>query len=271
MTQQYLMLQREGYLIRSSLTTGLHSMRRATFADLQACYTALFQLSIGTERLLKVTLILDHFHRTGFDAGANFRRFGHKLLDLYGAAKAVSAHYDEQLPDLDSVPLSKEILSLLHIFADGRRYYNLDNLLTRTTDIDPLKQWKAILQAVAQSELRQRLVRQATIESITLEQLLGGMLVTEFSDLDGSSLNNRTIHFQAQIQTAAARYAVWHTVVLLSAIERLMSNASYQAMSRDCTEHADERWIPTMSEFLPFLSLDRGDVLRRSSWLFPIR
>ena len=61
----YLLLQQEGYLISSSLTTGLTELRAAHVHNKGAFYTALFNLSVGFERLLKAIVIIDHMLDNG--------------------------------------------------------------------------------------------------------------------------------------------------------------------------------------------------------------
>jgi hypothetical protein len=56
----FLLLQQEGYLIRTSLAQGLTLLRSANLGETGHYYGAFFGLSIALERLLKVIIILDH-------------------------------------------------------------------------------------------------------------------------------------------------------------------------------------------------------------------
>ena len=61
--ESFLLLQQEGYLISSCLSNGLTELRAANVHNKGAFYSSLFNISVGTERLLKAIIIIDHMLR----------------------------------------------------------------------------------------------------------------------------------------------------------------------------------------------------------------
>src|SRR5205823_6159614 len=88
----FLLRQQEGYLIQACLTSGMTHLRNARVDTKGSFYAAFFQLSIGLERLMKTTLIIDHMSKHDFAAPTikELRAFGHNLASLF-----------EELRDLD--------------------------------------------------------------------------------------------------------------------------------------------------------------------------
>src|SRR5688572_29684559 len=81
----FLLLQQEGYLIRSTLLSGLHHLRSARLDTKGHFYTAFFQLSTGLERLMKATFIIDFMRENQLATPTNrqLRDFGHVLTTIF--------------------------------------------------------------------------------------------------------------------------------------------------------------------------------------------
>ena len=59
----FLLLQNEGYLMQGCFKSSLKNLRQAQNGERGQFYSACFNYAIGLERLLKVLLLLDHWHR----------------------------------------------------------------------------------------------------------------------------------------------------------------------------------------------------------------
>ena len=88
----FLLLQQEGYLIRGCLTTGLTQLRGANVHNKGAFYTALFNLSVGSERLLKAIIIIDYMVKNNLAVPSKkqLKTYGHDILELYDSCLAIS-------------------------------------------------------------------------------------------------------------------------------------------------------------------------------------
>lgn len=121
-TLSFLLLQQEGYLFSTSLTSGLTALRRANVHEKGAFYSAFFHLSIGLERLLKTTIIIDHMldHSLRPPDRGTVKKFKHKLRELYSKADAIAKSRSHgSLRELPPADLTTEIVSFLDDFAQG--------------------------------------------------------------------------------------------------------------------------------------------------------
>jgi len=144
----FTLLQQEGYLISSCLTTGLTELRSANVHNKGVFYAALFNLSIGIERLLKATIIIDHMLKNNLSVPTRkqLKNYGHDILELYSSCVVISQEEFSKIPPLDTIEeQSHEILCLLNDFAQTTRYHNLDALSSAGSGKDPLLHWNEIL------------------------------------------------------------------------------------------------------------------------------
>jgi hypothetical protein len=76
--------------MRASLLNGFELLHRSSFDMTGVFYSAFFQLSTGTERLMKVAFILDYKIENNLENPTNniLRDLGHFILELY--AKGLS-------------------------------------------------------------------------------------------------------------------------------------------------------------------------------------
>jgi len=134
----FVLLQQEGYLIRTSLAQGLTALRNANLSDKGQYYAAFFGLSIGIERLLKVILILDHTARNSLNAPPTSAlkrqagRTGHDLTALFVAAQALQSSRDPHpLAFMRPQTLEHDILTMLKSHDVTGLQHTLANLLMR--------------------------------------------------------------------------------------------------------------------------------------------
>ena len=111
----FLLLQQEGYLIRSCLALGLTELRNAHVHNKGSFYTALFNLSVGLERLLKAIVIIDHMLNNGLSVPTKkqLQAYGHNIIELYDACETIGTARQSPIPSraqLDAI--DREIMSL---------------------------------------------------------------------------------------------------------------------------------------------------------------
>src|SRR5882672_8116882 len=150
MDRLFVLLQQEGYLFRSCLTTGLTALRKADLNDPGLYYTAFFQISIGLERLLKSIIIIEHIAAHGSAPNEKqLRRHGHDLLGLVREASR------EQTPAADMIrevlepgSINALLISFLSRFALNSRYFNLNALVGARQTKDPIAEWNQVVSRV---------------------------------------------------------------------------------------------------------------------------
>lgn len=258
------MIQKEGFLIQSSLVTGLNALRKATVNDPKNCYTAFFELSIAIERLMKVILILDHFAENGFAASLDVKKYFHDLKSLYQAVSKIASKYDGiRLADLQSLPISRQLFDLLSDFAKGDRYHNINELTASGTSTDPLTVWRHVLGEIVKQDLRVKTKIQAKRAAEFLGLVLESSARVLMYDLDNSPLTASQSIEIPMLQSKATRYAVWHVISVVAPLADLLNAVSDQARKREIGESLS---VPFMSEFLQFVHCKKSYVLRRGRW-----
>lgn len=143
MNRNWVALNNEASFVRSALGLGVTQIQYANYADLGIYWQSFTNISVGLERLAKLTILLDCFLNKGsFPDFKTLKRFGHKLNDLYGVSREIVDRNNiefDYISILDN-EIHKNILSVLTDFANGDRYANLD-FLTGESDKNPVLDW----------------------------------------------------------------------------------------------------------------------------------
>lgn len=263
MPASWLLLQQEGYLIRSSLFLGLNALRAATVADKGQCYTAFFQLSISLERLLKTILVIHHMANNAMAAPTKhyLMSLGHKLDELFSRVKGLSFGKSVNPLVNDGVKIGSiehDILGLLTTFARSTRYFNLNGLSESQSDLDPLKAWGAILSRIVGEHVPASTRRRVQLEADYAATQANGSII--WHDLEHQQLTFRTAFSQSKTQPIATRHAVWHAIQLFLPLLPCLD------MATDMARTTDPESVPDMLEF--FAGLDRGrkEIMRKRRW-----
>ena len=141
-SKNVILIMKEAGLSASSIEQGLTALRRANFVQKWIYYQAFFLLTIGIERLLKLTIITIHrVEENKLPDNGLLKSYGHDIEKLF---ESVSKHLSPKSKFLDSDVLYKQILSFLSQYASKSRYYNLDSLSGIGKTTDPLHQWQSI-------------------------------------------------------------------------------------------------------------------------------
>jgi hypothetical protein len=270
-SETFLLVQNESYLIESCVAHGLHALRNADLSQKGNFYTAFFQLSIGLERLMKVTLIIDHMarHKHVPPDGRTIRDYGHELTRLFGQVNSIHTSLSPHpLHALAPGTLEHDILLFLDAFADSSgRYFNLDQLSKKTKITDPLVSWTEILKRIVKQDVPRRTIERITQESAFLSAVMPPNAMTVIvHDLTGESLDFEGMVLTGRLHYAAAPYAVLRVIQLLRPLRDLLVDISDKALYHTPAVSRKTMNVPAMSEFLVFLLHDRRDILRKKRW-----
>ena len=139
-------LLREAEFTKQMLASGATQIRAANYATKGVYFQAFTSLSTGIERIGKLCLLVDyHIEKGGAFPDSNYlkNQIGHKIELLYEKAQAIIAKRSIELrlaKDL-SDPIHKTILNILHNFAEGDRYSNINLLVGSGRSDDPIARW----------------------------------------------------------------------------------------------------------------------------------
>jgi hypothetical protein len=145
LTPTFNALLREAQFTKEMLGTGATQIRSANYASKGIYFQAFTSLSTGLERIGKLCLMLDRFIESGgtFPRPKEMYQVGHKLELLYARSQEIVRKRSIQLhltPDL-SDPVHLAIVRVLHNFAEGDRYSNIDVLVGDSSSPDPIGKW----------------------------------------------------------------------------------------------------------------------------------
>lgn len=262
----FLLLQHEGYLFRSCLLAGLNALGHATASDPGNFYSAFFQLSVGTERLLKSIVIIDHMASSGqTPTNRHLRELGHdikKLIRIVATMPATSAA--NPLVTFGPNSVEVEIIDFLAEFATTTRYYNLDALSQAGRANAPLKRWNVLLQRLVRENVSRERVLLIAQQSAELAGLMNDWAMVVAHDLDGTPMDMARMLAAPRLQELGCRYAVWHVVKILDGLHDCLHAATWRAHGNSQSDHAPT--VPFMYEFLNFTGYEKRQVLRKKRW-----
>lgn len=261
----FLLLQQEGYLISSCLSTGLTALRAAHVHNKGAFYTSLFNLSVGFERLLKAIVIMDHMLNNNLAAPTKkqLQAYGHDIADLYNTCHTIGQRRQSEIPmcsQLDAI--DQGLLLLLRDFARGTRYHNLDALSASHNGLDPLSRWGQLILDILQKDVSKKQQNKILSQANVVASAIEDSTVTRIHGLNQSPLTTAEALSLPGLHDKAVRFAVLRLVKILSPVRDLLGKVSHEAYHLDLSVPP----FPQMQEFLEWLWDDRRFVLRKKQW-----
>jgi len=263
--KSFLLLQQEGHLIHTCLATGLTQLRNAHVHNKGEFYSALFNLSIGTERLLKAIVIMHHMLKNGLAVPTKrqLKEYGHDLTTLYTTCVEISDGEESVVSAISRIDsITQEILKLLSEFAQTTRYHNLDALSAAAPGKDPLVHINEILGMVLASDVPPSTIKRLTESRAGVASAISDISTILAQGLDGSDLTLEEAFVLPALHERAVRFVVLRIVQLLAPLKELIGDLSRKAYGLGVPQPP----FPQMHEFVEFLWEDRGYVLGKKRW-----
>lgn len=167
----FLALLSEAGFTKEMLGTGATQIRKANYSS-QGIYAQAFSnLSIGIERVGKLCLLLDYY----IDNDGRFPDFnylknsiGHKLELLHNRSAEIAAQKQIKFKFLSQLnhPVHLSILRVLHLYAEGDRYSNINILVSARQQNDPIASWfnnvdNYIFENIISKKTKEKIIRNA--------------------------------------------------------------------------------------------------------------
>ena len=257
-SRTFLLLQNEAFLLEGCLRYALTALMKSSGEDRGALYAALFSYSTGLERLLKLTLLLDHCiaNKGTFPTYTQIKTFGHDVSTLYKSATAVVVRYNIEIPEsCRTDDLDERWVELLTGFAVSGRYFNLDALTGSGKSEDPLPEWGKLLYEIYERDVPQ-------LKRISDEEQVDALA----HSLKGRVIHGLTTGFDGKVQTYEQFFrdhgkvtlvmpeVVWRFARLLYPFQMLISRLDQPLHSGQAGKPQD---FPHMWEICAFCSSDK--------------
>jgi len=261
--QTFQLLQNEGALMQGCFKSSLGSLRAGENAERGRFYSAFFNFGIGLERLLKVILLLDAWHRERkFPDNNRLREFGHKVDKLYGEAKGLFSKYGlEWKTEYDPDEINTTLLNFISDFSNGSRYFNLDTLAGQSKSTDPVRRWEALLYDIYNRdvpECKRSSGREPPGTSPQLEVYKDPEECETTAELAAHHV----------IVVMALPHLCWRLVQLLIPLHILLIAVREEAQKDDFSKGGPDAdpSVPFMEEFLDFVCEDKSVILESKDW-----
>ncbi|MGW0495757.1 hypothetical protein ACWD0Z_10110 [Streptomyces sp. NPDC003007] len=259
-------LLHEAGLAAQTLCVGLTTLRKANYQQTEKYYGGFFNYTIGLERVMKLTILLDSLVEDGkFPSDQQLRSaYGHDLSKLLDAVQAIRAKLDQseldwQLPHPDIIG---DAVVFLAEFAKTTRYYNLDVLSGKAPSLDPVARW---FQVVGQPLLAKRPARQTVrvaAKVSTVAELLGNKMLIRSMTEDGTPVSSVE---EAAMAEHNSEYVAKEGTFLCTALARYVIEV---LRDRGLAARGAGHVVPAFGDF--FALFNNGDALLKNRRSFTI-
>lgn len=249
------LLLKEAGLTATCIKQGLTSLRKANFVEKGYYYQAFFLLSIGIERLLKLTVIaIKLTEENKFPTNESLRKdFGHNIEKLI---QKTIENINPNNSILKDDIIYEQIITFLTEYAKSARYYNLDSLTGGVANEDPLHSWQKI-----QSIIKVRHIKEwpLTQSDKLYFQIINNNSTFLFTNEVDKPLENASDYF---IESALVEKLQGFSVYYFHRLISFLVNNLVLVSER-------KHMLPTYHEFFPLFlnrSMTKAEIMRRKNW-----
>jgi hypothetical protein len=263
-------LLKEAQFTKEMLGSGATQIRSANYALKGIYFQAFTSLSTGLERIGKLCLIIDRYIETNGsfpDLAYMKKEIGHKIVLLYEKSyevikrRSIVLKYLQDLSD----PMHQAILRILHEFAEGDRYSNINLLTGNNCTKDPIAAWyKQVDLPLFKMCVSERKKQTIARNAIAITKLTGSHIDVFHSSESGSDItdleeaSNRTGMYKAVVP-----YRQLYVLQVIRYWAELLSELGYIA------QQLGKEDIPFFSELFGFFCNEDSCLRTRKTWYQP--
>ncbi|MFT7158815.1 MAG: hypothetical protein ACI8Q1_003849 [Parvicella sp.] len=249
------LLTKEAGLTTTCLEQGLTALRKADFTQKWNYYQAFFLLTIGIERLMKLTIItLSRKEKDQLPNNGELKKYGHKINSLF---TTLLTRIDPDNEFLKDDELNLMILNFLTEFASSSRYYNLDSLSGLERNDDPLHKWKDILNIIEQRHCEPR--KLSVREQAMIQMISQKTSVIHTDEYDNPITNYSNLFEQGLNIDKVQGYSVLYVHRLIRTCVELLESAG-----------KEKYLLPRFSEFFVLFNVNNqftdSQIRNRKNW-----
>ncbi len=260
-------LNNEAQFTREILGSGASQIRNATYATKGIYFQAFISLSTGFERIGKLCLMLDHFidHDGEFpDYNYMKNEIRHNICVIYEKSQSVITKRSISMKFLNNLndPIHQSILRIISEFAQGDRYSNIDLIVGRQHERDPIALWfMEVDKPLYETRVSKKKKESINSNAAGIASILDLYVMVRHTSETGSEITDvEDASRRTGMQKAVVSYRQLYVLQIIRYWVELLSSLQDIAMQ---TESED---IPFFNEvFAPFYN-DDSYIRTRKTW-----
>lgn len=272
--KKFTLLAQEAHLTKNSILSGFDLLLKANFfQDKEGYfYSSFFHISIGMERLLKLAIISDYMLMNNYKTPTTKQlksQFGHNITTLYGECMKLMPVYLSDSSKHPSVePEDTALIDFFTEYANGSRYFNLNEVCEAKMSRSPLDKWLEIAKATYDKHTPSH-IRSKSMMDLAYDMDKSGFSNRFTSNLSesGNPLTLFDCYYRQYFIQKSAPLIIWRLITLLRPIHYLLEAISDKASEYENKMGKREMVIPSYEDFFYFLLADKRDIKRRKRWL----
>ncbi|MGW1489789.1 hypothetical protein [Streptomyces sp. NPDC002402] len=263
----FMALIHEAGIASHSLCVGLTTLRKANFMQPESYYGGFFGYTIGLERAMKLTILLDCLAEQGkFPSDQQLKNaYGHDLNKLLAAVQDIRSRIDQndlkwQLPHPEIIG---DAVTFLAEFAKFTRYYNLDILSGKSPTLDPVARWFRDVGQPLLDKRPSRQTRRNSEDAGAMQRLIGDIMITRAVAEDGTPVTSAE---ESLVAARNSEYVAKEGTFLCTALARYVIEV---LRHREHAARSANHMIPSFGDF--FYLFNNRDALLKNRKSFMVR
>lgn len=270
--KKFVLLCQEAHLAKNTILSGFDLLLKANFYQDKDgyFYSAFFNLSIGLERLLKLSVVTDFMLSNEYKTPTiNHlkKNYGHDVNELYSSALKIKNKYSQskQEPLIES---DKGLLRFLSEYAKDTRYFNLNEVCEEKFDRSPLYKWLDIARAIYEENTKPHIRQKTSLDLLYRMDSMGHQNgFTRQLDEDGHPMMVYDILHRQYVIKKSAPLIIWRLIELFRPIHFSLMDMSSKASDYENSKNFKTMVIPHYEDFFYFFLANKDSIKRRKNWL----
>lgn len=266
MNQIFKTISNECQFTREILGTGVTQLGKANYASKGSYFNAFSSITIGLERIGKMVLMLDYYLHNNKTFPTNRyikNEIGHDLNKLYQKSQEIKVNYEGEFTFLNQLndPIQIQILDLFTRFAKGDRYANIDLLVNRQRQSDPIKEWyetidKRLFELRVSKRKKDRIEQNAEV----IDLLMSKFTLVRHTEESGAEINSvKKASTLTGMNESIIKYRQLYVLQIIRYWVEFLHQINYKSYQVRCPE------IPHLSEYFAiFYNKDKFFLTRKT-------
>lgn len=265
-SQKFRLLAQEGHLAANALLSGFEGLAKSDHYKSGTIYSSLFNLTIGLERMMKITFIVHYMAENELlvPEDKELRKFSHSTINLYEKLHEIGKERGILNGWYSEGDLHYEFLMLLSKFGSTARYHNLDQITNGRPSEDPLIAWFNMHMRIARNHLSgQKLV---AINDQAIMHCDNNHLYGYTMGMGGQYELMVDIVGQVEMTRLTRGHCVWTLIEIIKPLYRLISRLCAEVHAMEIEKELQQPVVPHLEELFPFGLTSKKDAIRRKAW-----